>query len=151
MKYLHAIIFVFSSIFLFGQTEITEVSWQDLHVENFEASKEGASDLEVLKPVFSEAQTSLNGKEVIISGNYHVLNNFGSKSYLLSRDEIIKTPMQGDEVVRLIMKEDPKIYFGRTVTIKGIINVDENPDAETIYYITDVKKVKNTGTIEGED
>lgn len=135
----------------FTQVEAIELTWEDLIVENFEASTDESSEFLIQKPVFTDVQAAHDGQEVMISGNDHVLNNFGSKTYLLSRDEIIKTPMQGDEVVRLIMEKDPEIFFGKTLKIKGVLHIDENPGAETIYYITDVKKVKNTGTIVGED
>lgn len=132
-----------------AQIEGTEVTWGDLDIQEFNTALD-SSGAEILKPVFSDDQNALEGETIIISGNYHILNSFGAKSYLLSRDEIIKTPMQGDEVIRLIMEEDPKIYFGRTVRIQGVLHIDEDPNAETIYYITDVKKVKNTGTVATE-
>jgi hypothetical protein len=135
----------------FAQMEIQEVTWEELKVETFETATSAATGIEYSKPVYSEEQQALHEGEIIISGNFHVLNNFGSKTFLLSKDEIIKTPMQRDEVIRLIMVEDPEIYFGRKVKIKGILHIDENEDAETIYYITDVKKIKNTGTVEGEE
>ncbi|CAG5086126.1 hypothetical protein [Parvicella tangerina] len=147
MKALYITLLIGLPMLFFGQAEVQEITWEDLRVESFEATGDEPSEFDSHIPKFTEEQSALDGKEVILSGNYHVLNNFGSKSYLLSRDEIIKTPMQGDEVVRLIMEEDPEIYFGRTAKIKGVLHIDENIDAETIYYITDVKKVKNTGTV----
>lgn len=138
---------LFLSGHVLGQEEVAEVTWKDLDVTEF-TKQTDENGLEIALPEFNDFQQGLDGKKIIISGNYHILNSFGSKSFLLSRDEIIKTPMQGDEVLRLIMEEDPKIYFGRTVKIQGVIHIDKNTDAETIYYVTDVKKVKNTGKVE---
>ncbi len=150
MKALYlAILFVLPAL-VFGQAEVQEVTWENLKVQNFEVSTSAATGIEFSKPIFDSKQKEMDGQEIIIAGNYHVLNNFGSKTFLLSKDEIIKTPMQRDEVIRLIMEDDPEIYFGRKLKLKGVLHIDTNEDAETIYYITDVKKVKNTGTVAGE-
>lgn len=150
MKILYTVVFLSFSFSFFAQGEIREVGWDDLKVESFETVTSAATGIVFSKPVFTEYQSALDGKEIIIAGNYHVLNNFGSKTFLLSKDEIIKTPMQRDEVIRLKMDDDLEIYFGRKAKLKGVIHIDANEDAETIYYITDVRKIKNTGTIQDE-
>lgn len=150
MKLFYAIVLLSLPFSFFSQGEIREVSWDDLVIGSFEISKNAAGS-DYNKAVFSDDQVKLDNKEVIIAGNYHVLDNFGSKTYLLSRDEIIMHPMQRDEVIRLKMDKDPEIYFGRKLKIKGVLHIDSDPEAETIYYITDVKKVKNTGTLQNVD
>ena len=120
-----------------GQAEITELTWEDLKIEEF-GEKEVIGGLEYAKPVFTDEQVSLDGKNVMLSGNFHVLNNFGSKTYLLSSEEIIKTPMNGDEVIRLLIDKDPEIFYGKTIQITGLLHIERDIEAETIYYITDV-------------
>lgn len=150
MRTFYALLFIAFTTLSFGQTEIQEITWDELTIESFSTKENKETGEAYSEPKFTKKQKALDGQEVILKGNFHVLNNFGAKSFMLSRDEIIKTPMQGDEVIRLMMEEDPEIYFGRTAKIKGVLHIDEDPNAETIYYITEVKKVKNTGTIVGE-
>ncbi|MCB9188978.1 MAG: hypothetical protein H6598_08705 [Flavobacteriales bacterium] len=150
MKNIYALLFIMLSFSFFGQEEIPEISWDDLVIKDFEeATSETGGTFK--KAVLTKEQKALDGTKIIMAGNYHVLDNFGSKTYLLSREEIIMHPMQRDEVIRLKMDKDPEIYFGRKLKISGVLHIDTDPEAETIYYITDVKKVKNTGKIEGED
>lgn len=147
MKLFYSILFIAASFSFYAQEEIPELTWDDLKIENFEEAT-SVSGATYKKAIFSDEIIKMDGKEIILAGNYHVLNNFGSKTYLLSKDEIIATPMQRDEVIRLMMDKDPEIYFGRKLKIKGVLHIDEDPEAETLFYITDIHKVKNTGTIQ---
>lgn len=147
MKLFYSILFVALAFTFYAQEEIPEITWDDLVITEFEDAK-SETGTTYKKAVFTDEQVKLDGKQIIIAGNYHVLDNFGSKTYLLSRDEIIMHPMQRDEVIRLIMDKDPEIYFGRKLKLVGILHIDTDPEGETIYYITDIKKVKNTGTIQ---
>lgn len=147
MKIFYSILFIAAAFSFHAQQEIPEITWDDLRIEKFEDAT-SVSGAAYKKAIFSDEIIKMDGQEIIIGGNYHVLNNFGSKTYLLSRDEIIMHPMQRDEVIRLMMDKDPEIYFGRKVKIKGVLHIDSDPEAETLFYISDVHKVKNTGTIQ---
>jgi hypothetical protein len=127
----------------FAQNEIQEITWDDLKVEKLEKKTSVELKTEVMAPVFSKKQSKLDSAVVIISGNYHVLDSFDSKTYLLSRDEIIKTPMQRDEIIVMSLKdnEDP-IYFGRKVNLKGRLILSKSVDDESFFTLIDVEKVK---------
>lgn len=126
-----------------AQNEIQEIEWDDLKVEKFEKKISKELGTEVNAPVFSKKQHKMDSTDVIISGNYHVLNSFDSKTHLLSKDEIIKTPMQRDEVIIITLKdnEDP-IYFGRKVNLKGTLVVSKSIDDESFFTLINVEKVK---------
>lgn len=143
-KYLLSGLLLTAVVFLGqAQKEIQEIEWEDLKVEKFEKKTSKELGTEVNAPVFSKKQSKMDSTEVIISGNYHVLNSFDSKTHLLSRDEIIKTPMQRDEVIIITLKsdEDP-IYFGRKVKLKGVLVVSKSLDDESFFTLIDAEKVK---------
>lgn len=151
MKKIYFLLLMIAPFLGHAQAEGTEIEWSALRVDTFETVKSAETQIEFSRPVFSDDLVKMNGQTIIIKGNYHVLNSFGSKTFLLSKDEIIMNPMHRDEVVRLMMVEDPNIYFGRKVKIMGTLHIDEDPEAETLYYITDVKKIDNTGkVVEGQ-
>jgi hypothetical protein len=114
-----------------------------LKVEKFEKKTSKELGTEVNAPVFSKKQSKMDSTLVIISGNYHVLNSFDSKTHLLSKDEIIKTPMQRDEVIIISLKnEADPIYFGRKVNLKGTLVLSKSIDDESFFSLIDVEKVK---------
>jgi hypothetical protein len=126
-----------------AQKEYQELTWEDLKVEKFEKKTSKELKTEVMAPVFSKKQSKMDSTEVIISGNYHVLNSFDSKTHLLSKDEIIKTPMQRDEVIIIHLKDDEDpIYFGRKVKLKGKLVVSKSVDDESFFSLIDAEKAK---------
>lgn len=135
------LLLVFS--FGFAQKSIKEIDWSDLKIEKFEKKKSKELKTDVATPIFTKKQMNLDSETIIISGNYHVLDSFDKKTYLLSRDEIIKTPMQRDEVMIITLKEgqDP-IYFGRKVKLKGTLVLSKSIEDDSFYSLIDVEKVK---------
>ena len=127
----------------FSQKEIQEIEWDDLKIEKFEKKISKELNTEVTTPVFSKKQNKMDSVDVIISGNYHVLNSFDSKTHLLSRDEIIKTPMQRDEIMIITLKkgQDP-IYFGRKVKLKGTLVLSKSIEDESFFSLINVEKIK---------
>ncbi len=144
---LFSIIFFFS-ISNFGQeltkmNSTTSITWDDLTIEKYEKKFSEALQTEVKKPVFSKKQKALDSTEVIIAGNYHVLNNFDSKTHLLSKDEIIKTPMQLDEIMIIELDESSKIYFGKKAQVKGTLILNREDDAESHYKLINAESVNS--------
>ena len=131
------------NVSMFSQKQIQEIDWEDLRVEKFDKKISKELNTEVSTPVFTKKQSKLDSVDVIISGNYHVLNSFDSKTHLLSKDEIIKTPMQRDEIMVITLKEgqDP-IYFGRKVKLKGTLVLSKSIDDESFFSLINVEKTK---------
>jgi hypothetical protein len=131
------------NVSMFSQKQIQEIDWEDLKVEKFDKKISKELNTEVSTPVFTKKQSKLDSVDVIISGNYHVLNSFDSKTHLLSKDEIIKTPMQRDEIMVITLKEgqDP-IYFGRKVKLKGTLVLSKSIDDESFFSLINVEKTK---------
>ncbi len=143
LNILTTLLIALSSFTVFSQQEVQELTWGDLKVEKFEKKTSKELKTELMAPVYSKKQLKLDSTEVMISGNYHVLNSFDSKTHLLSRDEIIKTPMQRDEVIIISLKdnEDP-IYFGRKVKLKGTLVISKSVDDESFFSLVNAQKAK---------
>ncbi len=140
---LSGLIIAVSAFTGFSQKEIQEISWDDLKVEKFEKKISEELKTEVTTPVFSKKQRKLDSVDVILSGNYHVLNSFDSKTHLLSRDEIIKTPMQRDEIMVITLKDEKApIYFGRKVKLKGTLVLSKSIDDESFFSLIKAEKAK---------
>jgi hypothetical protein len=142
------IILLFSIIFFFSnsnfaQKTVSEITWDELTIEKYEKKFSETLQTEVKKPVFSKKQKALDSTEVIIAGNYHVLNNFDSKTHLISRDEIIKTPMKLDEIMIIELDESSKIYFGKKAQVKGTLILNREDDAESHYKLINAESVNS--------
>ncbi len=142
------IILLFSFIFIIpqfisAQKSINEITWDDLTIEKYEKKFSETLQTEINKPIFSKKQKALDSTEVIIAGNYHVLNNFDSKTHLLSRDEIIKTPMKLDEIMIIELDESSKIYFGKKAQVKGTLILNREDDAESHYKLINAESVNS--------
>lgn len=130
------------SVTLSAQEEVFRVTWDDLKVEEFTKSYSEELNTYVSEPVFSDVQTQMDSLKVIISGNYHILNSFDSKTHLISRDEIIKTPMQRDEIMLVSFKDESQINFGRKVKIQGTLILSKSLEDESLYTLIDAERIK---------
>lgn len=142
------IILLFSIIFFFSnsnfaQKTVSEITWDELTIEKYEKKFSETLKTEINKPVFSKKQKALDSTDVIISGNYHVLNNFDSKTHLLSRDEIIKSPMKLDEIMIIELDESSKIYFGKKAQVKGTLILNREDDADSHYKLINAESVNS--------
>ena len=145
-------LFLLSMVFLFsfasvahGQMSIEGNLWKTLSKITFIKEYDEIMGFKIDKPVFSEDIKRLAGQEVIVKG--YIIPVEGYKSH----DEFIFSAYPynmcffcggaGPETVMEIKAAEPVKYTAESITLRGILHLNDSDINRLMYEMTEVRKV----------